>query len=210
VKHVDEAGKTIAGIVSASKSVSGIIGKIRVSSAEQFSSVKPAEDSVKCIDRATQQNVDLVAKSDSAPEGPKKFAQGLVHSVAVFELGARNGAALNRPAGRPAHGTDSFLGPVQCRGFESSRRSHCATRAAPLALGAIGRKIGRRGPEGPARRAELAHARPRRPGAGRRARARRRLNYTCAQGKSESNVACGPIARCKPLGASLPARQCRP
>jgi len=92
VTIVGEAGKSIAGVVGATQRVSDIIGRISVSSSQQSASVAQVTEAVACIDRATQQNVQLVTQSESAAQGLNDQAQRLVQAVSVFQLTAAQAA----------------------------------------------------------------------------------------------------------------------
>ncbi|KNZ31067.1 MAG: hypothetical protein AD742_19060 [Methylibium sp. NZG] len=93
---VDQAGVTMSEIVGAIQRVTDIMGEISSASSEQSAGVAQVGDAVTQMDKATQQNAALVEQSAAAAESLKLQAQQLVHSVAVFKLGATAGQV--RPA----------------------------------------------------------------------------------------------------------------
>jgi len=85
---VDQAGKTMAEIVSAIKRVSDIVAEISAASSEQSSGVGQVGQAISQMDQATQQNAALVEESAAAAESLRQQAQQLVHSVSAFNLNA--------------------------------------------------------------------------------------------------------------------------
>jgi methyl-accepting chemotaxis protein len=85
---VDQAGKTMADIVTAIRRVTDVVGEIASASIEQSSGVQQVGDAVSQMDQVTQQNAALVEQSAAAAESLKVQAQHLVQSVAVFKLAA--------------------------------------------------------------------------------------------------------------------------
>jgi methyl-accepting chemotaxis protein-1 (serine sensor receptor) len=84
---VDQAGVTMAEIVTSIKRVTDIMGEISAASAEQSAGVAQVGEAVSQMDQATQQNAALVEESAAAAESLKEQAQQLVSAVAVFKLG---------------------------------------------------------------------------------------------------------------------------
>ena len=84
---VDQAGNTMAEVVSAIKRVTDIMGEISAASAEQSAGVAQVGEAITQMDQATQQNAALVEESAAAAESLKGQAQQLVGAVAVFKLG---------------------------------------------------------------------------------------------------------------------------
>ena len=83
---VDQAGTTMAEVVSSIKRVTDIMGEISAASSEQSSGVAQVGEAVSQMDQATQQNAALVEQSAAAAESLKQQAQQLVQAVAVFKL----------------------------------------------------------------------------------------------------------------------------
>jgi methyl-accepting chemotaxis protein len=83
---VDEAGRTMNGIVEAIRRVAGIVGEISAASEQQSSGVAQVGQAVQQMDRSTQQNAALVEQSAAAAESLKQQAEQLVQAVAVFRV----------------------------------------------------------------------------------------------------------------------------
>ncbi|MEO5794684.1 MAG: methyl-accepting chemotaxis protein [Rhodoferax sp.] len=83
---VDKAGTTMAEVVSAIRSVTGIVGEISAASNEQSAGVSQIGEAVSQIDLVTQQNAALVEEMAAAASSMKSQAQDLVAAVAVFTL----------------------------------------------------------------------------------------------------------------------------
>jgi len=105
---VDQAGATMAEIVSSIKRVTDIMGEISAASTEQSSGVAQVGEAVSQMDQATQQNAALVEQSAAAAESLKQQAQQLVQAVAVFKLAQAQGSfaqpaaiAAPNPHGHP-------------------------------------------------------------------------------------------------------------
>ena len=85
---VDQAGVTMAEVVSSIRRVTDIMGEISVASTEQALGVTQVGEAVTQMDQATQQNAALVEEMAAAASSLKSQAQDLVQTVAVFKLGA--------------------------------------------------------------------------------------------------------------------------
>ncbi len=83
---VDQAGQTMAEIVTAIRRVTDIMGEISSASAEQSNGVTQIGQAVTQMDQATQQNAALVEESAAAAESLRQQAEQLVKAVAVFRL----------------------------------------------------------------------------------------------------------------------------
>ena len=95
---VDQAGATMAEIVSSIRRVTDIMGEISAASLEQATGVAQVGDAVSQMDQATQQNSALVEESAAAAESLKAQAEALVAAVAVFKLGHGASAMPAMPA----------------------------------------------------------------------------------------------------------------
>ena len=85
---VDQAGTTMAEIVSAIRRVTDIMGEISAASSEQSQGVAQVGEAVTQMDQTTQQNAALVEESAAAAGALRKQAHDLVQAVAVFQLPA--------------------------------------------------------------------------------------------------------------------------
>jgi len=109
---VDQAGVTMASIVSAIQRVTDMMTGISAASAEQNIGMAQVSEAVMQMDQVTQQNAALVEESAAAAESLKVQAQQLVDVVAVFKLsqGAtpveRRAAALTAHAATERHNGD--------------------------------------------------------------------------------------------------------
>jgi methyl-accepting chemotaxis protein len=96
---VDQAGATMAELVTSIKQVTDIMGEISSASAEQASGVAHVGEAVAQMDQTTQQNAALVEQMAAAAGALRSRAQELVQMVSVFKLGgdglqAKPGAAF--------------------------------------------------------------------------------------------------------------------
>ncbi len=86
---VDDAGRSMADIVSQVRCVNDLIGEIGAASVEQTAGIGQVGDAVTELDRVTQKNAALVEESAAAAESLKHQAARLAETVAVFRTGAR-------------------------------------------------------------------------------------------------------------------------
>ena len=91
---VDEAGKSMAEIVTQVSRVNDLIGEISSASMEQSTGIGQIGDAVNQLDQVTQQNAALVEESAAAAESLKVQAAQLAQVVSVFRLGAGDQAEL--------------------------------------------------------------------------------------------------------------------
>jgi methyl-accepting chemotaxis protein len=126
---VDQAGSTMAEVVTSIKRVNAIMGEISTASAEQSNGVAQVGQAVSQMDQATQQNAALVEESAAAAESLKDQAQQLVAAVAAFKL--EQGHAVHqadaatppRPGSRPERFTPLVRGQAQ-QSVGADRRGH--------------------------------------------------------------------------------------
>jgi methyl-accepting chemotaxis protein len=85
---VDEAGKSMAEIVTQVTRVNDLIGEISSASLEQSTGIGQIGDAVNQLDQVTQQNAALVEESAAAAESLKVQAAQLAQVVSVFRLAA--------------------------------------------------------------------------------------------------------------------------
>ena len=85
---VDDAGKTMADIVSQVRQVSDMIGRISATTMEQTSGIGQVGQAVGQIDQSTQQNAALVQHAAAAAASLRQQAAQLAETVRVFNLAA--------------------------------------------------------------------------------------------------------------------------
>nr|WP_295783550.1 methyl-accepting chemotaxis protein [Rhodoferax sp.] len=134
---VDQAGVTMAEVVSSIKRVTDIMGEISAASNEQALGVAQVGEAVVQMDQTTQQNAALVEEMAAAASSLKGQANELVQAVAFFKVAARSGSgsgssSMPRTAVRaPASQAKPFKG--------DERRSIGASAAARKPAGAAAR-----------------------------------------------------------------------
>jgi len=139
---VDEAGKSMADIVTQVSRVNDLIGEISSASLEQSTGIGQIGDAVNQLDQVTQQNAALVEESAAAAESLKVQAAQLAQVVSVFKLNAgdQGGHApdatfhapkaaprLHRPATAPA----KAKAPPARSGAKPAPAAAIASAAAP-------------------------------------------------------------------------------
>ncbi|MCZ2498240.1 HAMP domain-containing protein [Xylophilus sp. Kf1] len=87
--QVDQAGTTMAEIVTSIRRVTDIMGEIAAASSEQASGVSQVGQAVVQMDQVTQQNAALVEEMAAAAGSLKRQADELVDVVGTFNLGGR-------------------------------------------------------------------------------------------------------------------------
>jgi len=134
---VDQAGKSMANIVSEVSRVNDLIGEISASSVEQSTGIGQIGDAVQQLDQVTQQNAALVEESAAAAESLRVQAAQLAQMVAVFKLN-NDGVAARAPstpasAPRPAAAKPVLAAPAMLRHTASPAPvSKAATRSASV------------------------------------------------------------------------------
>ena len=93
-KQVDQAGSTMAEVVSSIKQVAKIMADIAEASREQSAGIEQIGLAVSQMDEVTQQNAALVEEAAAAAESLEEQAQALVQSVSVFVLNGSTGTAV--------------------------------------------------------------------------------------------------------------------
>jgi len=83
---VDQAGTTMADVVTAIKRMTDLMGEVSVAISEQSSAVAQVGGAMTQMDHATQQNASLVEESSAAAQQLKESAHQMVDSVSVFKL----------------------------------------------------------------------------------------------------------------------------
>jgi methyl-accepting chemotaxis protein len=85
-KLVQEAGTTMADIVSQVRSVSDLIGEIHGATNEQTLSIQQVNQAIGSLDQGTQQNAALVEESAAAAESLRNQAADLIGHIAQFRI----------------------------------------------------------------------------------------------------------------------------
>ncbi|WP_209568851.1 methyl-accepting chemotaxis protein [Herbaspirillum sp. 1130] len=83
---VQEAGKTIHGIVVSVESVAAIIGDISSSGQDQASGIAEVSDAINLIDDVTQKNAAMVEQAMAAATAMKDEARSLADLISIFKL----------------------------------------------------------------------------------------------------------------------------
>jgi methyl-accepting chemotaxis protein len=102
---VDEAGSTMAGIVTSVRQVADIMSEIAAASHEQSQGIEQVNATVTQMDEATQQNAALVEQAAAAAGSLETQAGQLASAVAVFKLAQQAvgpAGAVRAPARRLA------------------------------------------------------------------------------------------------------------
>ena len=84
---VDDAGRTMQGIVAQARQVAGLIEAISAATVEQGTGIGEVSAAVTQLDRVTQQNAALVEQSSAASAGMAARAARLDEAVAVYRAG---------------------------------------------------------------------------------------------------------------------------
>jgi methyl-accepting chemotaxis protein len=84
--QVEQAGKTMAEIVSSVQRVTDIMGEISAASSEQSAGIDQVNDAITSMDEVTQQNAALVEQAAAAAESLVEQATQLSDVVSVFKL----------------------------------------------------------------------------------------------------------------------------
>lgn len=85
-KLVEEAGQTMAEVVSSVRRVSEIINEISNASMEQSTGIEQVNQAIAQMDQVTQQNAALVEEAAAAAESLEDQAQNLAEAIAVFKM----------------------------------------------------------------------------------------------------------------------------
>jgi methyl-accepting chemotaxis protein len=108
----DQAGTTMAEVVTAIKHVTDIMSELSAASAEQSAGVAQVGEAVSQMDRTTQQNAALVEESAAAAESLKVQAEKLVDTVALFKLVEGDVSTIaSKAAPAPTFRTEERRGP---------------------------------------------------------------------------------------------------
>ena len=86
--QVEQAGRSMSGIVASVRRVSDLIEEITASSSEQSDGISQVNHAVTQLDQMTKQNAALVEESAAATASMRNEAQRLATVVAVFKVGS--------------------------------------------------------------------------------------------------------------------------
>ncbi len=106
---VDEAGQTMALIVSSIKQVADIMGEITAATQEQSSGIEEVNQAITQMDEMTQRNAALVEEAAAAAESMQTQAQKLARVVGIFKLS--DGEPGRNPASMPTVSTAKLAIP---------------------------------------------------------------------------------------------------
>ena len=94
---VDQAGTTMAEVVSSIKRVTDLMGEISAASNEQAAGVSQIGEAVQQMDQVTQQNAALVEEMAAAASSLQSQANDLVQVVGVFKLDGHSAQMFSKP-----------------------------------------------------------------------------------------------------------------
>ncbi|MBS1208689.1 MAG: tcp [Proteobacteria bacterium] len=131
-RQVQEAGQTMAEIVSSVKRVSEIVSEITSASIEQSTGIEQVNQAVTQMDQVTQQNAALVEEAAAAAESLEDQTQNLAEAVAVFKMD--NAPGLGAPTIVSARTAARPLSQPSHPAKASKAAAKPAAKAAPKAL----------------------------------------------------------------------------
>jgi methyl-accepting chemotaxis protein len=105
---VGRAGTTIELLVAHVRRVSGLMQSIAEASAEQSRGVQQVGQTVTEMDRAVQQNADVVQRSVATAESMRREAEALARAVSAFRL-PQAAAPAALPASDPSTGVRALV-----------------------------------------------------------------------------------------------------
>jgi methyl-accepting chemotaxis protein len=85
-KLADEAGQTMAAILTSVNSVASIMGEMSAASLEQSGGIDEVNKAIGILDQTTQQNAALVEEAAAAAESLLRRAEDLSNVVVIFKL----------------------------------------------------------------------------------------------------------------------------
>ncbi|MGH8852833.1 MAG: methyl-accepting chemotaxis protein [Telluria sp.] len=93
-KLVDEAGRTMTGVVESVRRVTGIMGDIMTASQEQSAGIDQINNAISGMDLNTQQNATLVEQAAAASQAMLDQSRRLAQVASVFRLDGLEGVGL--------------------------------------------------------------------------------------------------------------------
>ncbi|NOT66725.1 MAG: PAS domain S-box protein [Methylophilaceae bacterium] len=100
--QVEQAGKTMAEIVSSVQRVTDIMGEISAASSEQSAGIDQVNNAITSMDEVTQQNAALVEQAAAAAESLVEQAITLMDTVNGFKLAGASSAKAERRSSKPS------------------------------------------------------------------------------------------------------------
>ncbi|MBK8064554.1 MAG: hypothetical protein IPK29_11190 [Betaproteobacteria bacterium] len=149
-KLVDQAGNTMADIVSQVRRVTDIMAEITAASQEQSTGIEQVNQAIAQMDQVTQQNAALVEQAAAAAESMKDQAGNLSQAISVFTLeavslqparqtaiGPKAGPAAGKPAPASPRALPAQAGARSLPGDAgpAGRKAMAARRPAPVKAG---------------------------------------------------------------------------
>jgi methyl-accepting chemotaxis protein len=126
VRLVQEAGETMAQVVSSFQKVAALVTEIAAASSEQSSGVEQVTLAVGQMDEVTQQNAALVEEAAAAAESLEDQARSLARTVSVFRL-----SATDRPAPSEAPTRSAPSAPLRLPAKAATPARTTPTRPVP-------------------------------------------------------------------------------
>ncbi|WP_375575265.1 methyl-accepting chemotaxis protein [Paracidovorax oryzae] len=128
-QQVEEAGRTMADIVTQVKRVNDLISEISAATQEQAQGIGQVSDAVSQLDQVTQQNAALVEESAAAADSLRAQAGRLVDAVSQFRLHHDQGL----PAPAPMAAPRAAAAPAAASALPAARPAPARVPAAPRA-----------------------------------------------------------------------------
>jgi methyl-accepting chemotaxis protein len=101
-KLVEQAGQTMAEVVSSVQRVTDIMAEISTAGDEQSAGIEQINQAVSEMDTVTQQNAALVEEAAAAAEAMQQQAANLERVVSVFQLDGHQRVANPAPVAKPS------------------------------------------------------------------------------------------------------------
>jgi methyl-accepting chemotaxis protein len=101
-KLVEQAGQTMAEVVSSVQRVTDIMAEISTAGDEQSAGIEQINQAVSEMDTVTQQNAALVEEAAAAAEAMQQQAANLERVVSVFQLDGHQRMAKPAPVAKPS------------------------------------------------------------------------------------------------------------
>ncbi len=135
---VDQAGKTMAEIVTSVKRVTDIMADIAAASDEQAAGIEQVNQTVAHMDEVTQQNAALVEEATAAARSLEEQAANLARAVSAFRLSEQHLHAVSALQ----HEADALFTPVPAARPKAAPRP-AAAPVKPLRAGGNGKSRGK-------------------------------------------------------------------
>ncbi|MBB5015538.1 methyl-accepting chemotaxis protein [Rehaibacterium terrae] len=135
---VDQAGKTMAEIVTSVKRVTDIMAEIAAASDEQAAGIEQVNQTVTHMDEVTQQNAALVEEATAAARSLEEQAANLARAVSAFRLSEQHLHAVSALQ----HEADALFAPAPPARPKAAPRP-AAAAVKPLRAGGNGKARGK-------------------------------------------------------------------